>query len=275
MAGMNEDRISATAPPEPATPSHQIPSDPPSDSVTSGPVSSGAVSSDPAPPGVLAEQTEAFAGRLFEAYISCLEVLAVQLGDDLGLYRALAAADWSTAAELAAAAGIHERYAREWLEQQAVAGVLEVDQSEVPAAARRYHLPEAHRPVLLDPSSPAYLVPGAALVSSIAQVLPRVVAAYRAGGGVSYADYGSRLAHGIAAMNGSAYQADLGSTWLRRAGGRRGAAPAGRAARPRMRPGTTSLGNRPRTRGRAWYRPGPGFGTRGAGGGGRRRAPTG
>src|SRR5690606_39099699 len=113
---MNEDRISATAPPEPATPSHQIPSDPPSDSVTSGsvtsgPVSSGAVSSDPAPPGVLAEQTEAFAGRLFEAYISCLEVLAVQLGDDLGLYRTLAAADWSTAAELAAR-GRHPRAVR-------------------------------------------------------------------------------------------------------------------------------------------------------------------
>lgn len=172
-------------------------------------------SSGPAPPdAVPAEQTEEFAGRLFEAYISCLEVLAVQLGDDLGLYRALAAAGWSTAAGLAAMAGIHERYAQEWLEQQAVAGVLEVDQPDAPASARRYHLPEAHRPVLLDPSSPAYLVPGAALVSSIAQVLPRVVEAYRNGGGVSYGDYGSRLAHGIAAMNGPAYQADLGSTWL-------------------------------------------------------------
>lgn len=53
---------------------------------------------------------------------------------------------------------------------------------------------------------------GAAFVSFIGQVLPQAVEAYRDGGGVSYGDYDSRLAHGIAAMNGPAYQADLGST---------------------------------------------------------------
>ena len=194
---MSDNTITATASPEQATPSEQIKSD----EITLG-----------TPPEE--ERTEAFAGRLFEAYIACMEVLAIQLGDDLGLYRALAAADWSNPAGLAAAAGIDERYAREWLEQQAVAGILEVDRPEADAAARRYHLPQAHRPVLLDPTSPAYLAAGASLVSSIAQVLPRLVEAYRDGGGVSYADYGSKLAHGVAAMNGAAYQAELGSTWL-------------------------------------------------------------
>ena len=45
----------------------------------------------------------------------------------LGLYEALAGAGPLTPAALAERAGIAPRYAREWLEQQAVAGVVDVD----------------------------------------------------------------------------------------------------------------------------------------------------
>ena len=53
--------------------------------------------------------------------------MTVHLGDRLGLYHALAEAGHVTSGELAAATGTEERYVREWLEQQAVAGILEVD----------------------------------------------------------------------------------------------------------------------------------------------------
>src|SRR5687767_1925381 len=61
------------------------------------------------------------AGRLMTAALGALEMQAVYLGDRLGLYRSLAEEGPATPAELAERAGIHPRYAREWLEQQSVA----------------------------------------------------------------------------------------------------------------------------------------------------------
>lgn len=43
--------------------------------------------------------------------------------------------------ELAAKTGTYERYAREWLEQQDVTGILEVDDADEAPEARRYSLP--------------------------------------------------------------------------------------------------------------------------------------
>lgn len=55
-----------------------------------------------------------------------METCAVYLGLRLGLYAALDEGGPATPGQLAAWAGIDQRYAREWLEQQAVAGMVEV-----------------------------------------------------------------------------------------------------------------------------------------------------
>ena len=65
------------------------------------------------------ERRDALVGRLFMDAVGAFDLFSVYLGDRLGLYRALADKGPLTSAELAEAAGIHERYAREWLEQQA------------------------------------------------------------------------------------------------------------------------------------------------------------
>src|SRR6202030_994298 len=72
------------------------------------------------------EQRGALVERVFHGGIAVLEMLSIYVGDRLGLYRTLAERGPSTTAHLAQSAGIDERYAREWLEQQAVAGILEV-----------------------------------------------------------------------------------------------------------------------------------------------------
>jgi hypothetical protein len=68
------------------------------------------------------EQRGALVERLFHAGIAVLEMLSIYVGDRLGLYRALAENGPLTTSQLGRSAGIHERYAREWLEQQAVLG---------------------------------------------------------------------------------------------------------------------------------------------------------
>src|SRR5262249_34953509 len=102
--------------------------------------------------------TDALVERLFAAVVDTMEVACVHLGGRLGLSRALAEGD-ATSAELAVRSGCAERYVREWLEQQAVAGFLTVDDPAAEAAARRYHLPDAHQPVLVDDTDLRYFTP--------------------------------------------------------------------------------------------------------------------
>src|SRR5579871_5844188 len=92
--------------------------------------------------------------RLFSSAVGALDLLCIHIGDRLGLYEALAREGPMTSADLATAAGVNERYAREWLEQQAVSAILDVEDERAGAGERRYSLPEGHAEVLLDGSSP-------------------------------------------------------------------------------------------------------------------------
>ena len=84
---------------------------------------------------------DALAGRLFETALGLMDLGAIHIGDRLGLYRGLERLGPATASALAAETGTQERYAREWLEQQAVSGLLDVDDAARPAPERRYTLP--------------------------------------------------------------------------------------------------------------------------------------
>jgi SAM-dependent methyltransferase len=140
-----------------------------------------------------AARAEAFVGRLFEAGLGAFDVLTVYLGDRLGLYHALAKVDGVTPGELASSAGIHERYAREWLEQQAATGVLTVDDVGKPGPERRYSLPPGHAEALTEPDSLYSIAPMARALISSAQTLPKVMRAYRTGGGVPWSEYGEDM----------------------------------------------------------------------------------
>jgi len=69
---------------------------------------------------------------LLDSTIAFVDLCTVYLGDRLGLYRALDRAGSATAGELAGATGTDERYAREWLEQQAEAGFVRVAGAPIP-----------------------------------------------------------------------------------------------------------------------------------------------
>ena len=84
---------------------------------------------------------EEFAQRLLDAILGAQFVQAAYLGDRLGYYRALAEGGPLTPPELAAATGTGERYTREWLEHQAVVGVLTVDDPGAAPEERRFELP--------------------------------------------------------------------------------------------------------------------------------------
>jgi SAM-dependent methyltransferase len=161
-----------------------------------------------------AERTDALVQRLFDATLGALELCSIYLGAELGLYAVLDRDGPLTVGELSERARIAPRYAHEWLEQQAVAGLLEVDDPEVDAWARRYRLPPEHAPVLAHPDDAAHLAPFAHMLTGIGGVLPRVAEAYRSGGGVPYEDYGRAFRYGQGHINRPAFTHELPSDWL-------------------------------------------------------------
>jgi SAM-dependent methyltransferase len=152
--------------------------------------------------------------QLFLGAIGALETLHIYVGDRLDLYVALAEIPDTSPGELATRVGIAERYAREWLEQQAVAGLLDVVRDDGDPATRRYRLPAEVAEVMTQADSLNYLAPLAPLVASLAQILPAVLEAFRTGGGVPYKAYGEDLRRGIARLNQPMFLHQLTADWI-------------------------------------------------------------
>ncbi len=157
--------------------------------------------------------TDALVERLFGAVLATMDVQSVYLGDRLGYYRALAEGGAMTSTELASRTGTAERYTREWLEQQAVTGILTAS-DDVDAAARRYTLPDGHVEPLTDPLSPNHLVPLARFVTAAGKQMDALADAYRSGGGVSWAEHGADAREAQAAANRPMFLGALGTDYL-------------------------------------------------------------
>jgi 2-polyprenyl-3-methyl-5-hydroxy-6-metoxy-1,4-benzoquinol methylase len=162
----------------------------------------------------VAQQRDELVERLFSAGLGMAEVLTVYLGDTLGLYRALERADPMTASELAMATGIFERYAREWLEQQAAAGILAVEDVSAEADERRYLLPPGHIEPLLDPESPYSIAPLCKSFVAVSGAMPALVAAFRSGGAVPWSAYGRDMVEAQGDFNRPWLVGSLGTEYL-------------------------------------------------------------
>ena len=121
-------------------------------------------------------------GNVFGCLVASMEASAITLGHQLGLWVALASGRGLTADELADTAGIHPRYAREWLEAMGCAGYLRGTPGGV------FELVDGVREVLVDPESDRYLMPMVRQAATAAAVLRPLEAAYRSGGGVGWAE---------------------------------------------------------------------------------------
>ncbi|MGI9022180.1 MAG: class I SAM-dependent methyltransferase, partial [Acidimicrobiales bacterium] len=114
--------------------------------------------------------------------------------------------------DLAERVGIAGRYAREWLEHQAVAGILEA--ADDGSGTRRFTLPPGHAEVLIEADSPTLLSPLALGVVSLAQALPQVLDAFRTGGGVPYEAYGTDVRECISRLNRPMFVNLLAQKWF-------------------------------------------------------------
>src|SRR5690606_16037520 len=110
----------------------------------------------------------------------------IDIGLRTGLFEA-AAAGPATSADLAKRAGLSERYVREWLGAIVTGGIMSYD-----ASTRTYALPPEHAACLTGAGS-SNLAPVSQLVTTLAEHVDGVVAAFRSGGGVPYERYRPRF----------------------------------------------------------------------------------
>jgi 2-polyprenyl-3-methyl-5-hydroxy-6-metoxy-1,4-benzoquinol methylase len=159
------------------------------------------------------QQRDELVERLFGAGLGMAEILTVYLGDTLGLYRALDRAGSMTSSELAKDTGIFERYAREWLEQQAAAGILTVDDASE-ADERRYVLPPGHIEPLLDLDSPYSIAPLCKSFVAVSGAMTALVDAFRSGGLVPWSAYGRDMVEAQGDFNRPWLVGSLGTEYL-------------------------------------------------------------
>jgi 2-polyprenyl-3-methyl-5-hydroxy-6-metoxy-1,4-benzoquinol methylase len=151
---------------------------------------------------------EAFAGRVIEMLNMASLALMTSVGHQTGLFDTMARLRPSTSEEIARAAGLDERYVREWLGAMVTGLVVEYD-----ADGRTYSLPAEHAASLTRAAGLDNLAKITGYVSLAAEVEQKVIECFRNGGGVHYCHY-PRFQTVQAEENGALFDATLVGTTL-------------------------------------------------------------
>ncbi len=170
----------------------------------------------PQPDGNAEFAARSLSARLFRAMLATQESFVAYLGVKLHLYDALHEGGPATVPALARRTGVAPRYLREWLEHQAVSGLLAVDDPAAAWDARVYRLPPGHERVLTASDDPLSIVATAMLpLGGVAAALPDLLAAFRTGAGVPPDAFGEDWRQGHGGLNRAMYTGQLAG-WLRR-----------------------------------------------------------
>jgi 2-polyprenyl-3-methyl-5-hydroxy-6-metoxy-1,4-benzoquinol methylase len=131
-----------------------------------------------------AETAEQFAERMVSAIDAASLTLLLSVGHQTGLLDTMAGLPPATSARIAEAAGLNERYVREWLGGMTTAHVVDYD-----PGAGTYTLPAHRGGALTRKAGPDNLAVVAQFVPLLAEVEQKVVGCFRTGGGVPYSDF--------------------------------------------------------------------------------------
>lgn len=155
------------------------------------------------------DKVQAFAGHVGAQVTGAVTTAMVVVGDELGLYRAMAEHGPLTPDALAAASGTHERYVREWLAQQAAIGFVQYD-----AQAGTFTLPPEHAAVLASDDSPAAMAGVALMPAGLFRRTDRLVEAFRTGAGVPWGEHDHAIFAGVERFFGTNYRTNLVPAWI-------------------------------------------------------------
>lgn len=136
--------------------------------------------------------------RVFSKLEGAFTAGMIHLGDQLGLYRAMADSENSLSShELADATGLHERWVREWLHNQAAAQLIEFESGTEFDGTDRFSLSDEARAVLASPNHPAFGMGMFHRLPQTMHALELMPESFRTGIGHDYDSHGVEGAVGI------------------------------------------------------------------------------
>ena len=148
-------------------------------------------------------------GQVLNDLGGAASVALVRMGDALGLYKTLHDKGGMTCEELASTAKVHPRYLREWLAQQTASDYLTYDQ-----ATKKFALPAEFAMMFAIEDSPVAMMGAFDGIVAWSDAQPRVLEAFKNGGGVSWGDYGPCLFCSTARFFRPGYLHNLVQNWL-------------------------------------------------------------
>lgn len=155
------------------------------------------------------QKLDALVGRLVGDMGACVTGSLIVLGDQLGLYKAMADGEPVTAAELASRTGLKERYVREWLSAQAAADYVQYDE-----ASDSFSLSPEQAMAFAEEGSPAFFAGAFEIVQSMWVDEPRVEQAFRTGAGLGWHEHSNCLFRGTERFFRPGYNTNLVSSWI-------------------------------------------------------------
>src|SRR5215210_2834098 len=128
-----------------------------------------------------AVRAEEFAGRTLQIVNDGMLTLLISLGHQTRLFDTMAGLHPETSEGIAQAAGLEERYVREWLAGMTVGGIVDHDPE-----TQTYHLPPEHAACLSRAAGPDNLSSFAQYAALFGELEQDVLRCFRDGGGVPY-----------------------------------------------------------------------------------------
>jgi 2-polyprenyl-3-methyl-5-hydroxy-6-metoxy-1,4-benzoquinol methylase len=129
-------------------------------------------------------KAEAFADQMTKIINGGFLALMTSVGHRTGLFDTLAELPPATCDRIAAAAGLNERYVREWLGAMVTGRIVEFDPLD-----QTYSLPREHAALLTRAASPNNLASATQFVPVLATVEDQIIECFQKGGGVPYAAF--------------------------------------------------------------------------------------
>ncbi|UCD50801.1 MAG: methyltransferase domain-containing protein [Phycisphaerales bacterium] len=130
------------------------------------------------------ERAEAFGDRMLEILNAGAVGVMISIGHRTGLFDTMRELTPSTSAEIAAAAGLNERYVREWLGAMLTGGIVECDEE-----GRRFCLPAEYAMWLTRKATPNNVAVFAQYIGQFGAVEDQIIDCFHNGGGVPYSAY--------------------------------------------------------------------------------------
>lgn len=155
------------------------------------------------------QNLENFLHRYISDVSAAMAATTILVGDQLGLYKAVAQSGRITAAQLAEKLDLSERYVREWLAAQAAGGYIEYDPS-----TDCFHMTEEQAFALTDPRSPIDVAGGFLVAEAMMKSRRKIAEAFRSGDGVGWHEHDGGLFEGTERTFRPNYLTNLVSSWI-------------------------------------------------------------